>query len=319
MSPYEIGAAMSAPTWIDAQELRARMSPARAREVLVETLRNGFDTASDPARTAAAAGEGQLLLMPSHVGAAAGVKVLGLSPGNAARGLPTVQGWYVLMDGETLTPTTLLDGTELTSIRTPAVSAVGLEVLAPDVVEVAVVIGSGPQALAHAKALLALRDVGRFVVFGRNAERAAACANDIAELGAQAGSTTDRGELEAEVRRAQVVLCVSAAADPVVDSDWVADGTCVVAVGSHSPERRELDSALMGRSLVVVEDVDAALREAGDVVLAIADGALTSADLHTLTDVATGAVARPTDRPSVVKTVGMSWEDLVIAAEAAAN
>ena len=65
---------------------------------------------------------------------------------------------------------------------------------------------------------------------------------------------------------------------------------------------------------MVVEDVATALREAGDVVLAIAEGALTPADLVPMRDVVTGAVAVPADRPLVFKSVGMSWQDLVVAA-----
>lgn len=305
------------PTWIDADALRRVVTPARARDILVQTLRGGYDPADDAARTSMPTPSGEVLLMPSHLEGVAGVKLIGIAPENSARGLPRIHGWYVLFDGETLAPVALLDGQELTSLRTPAVSAVGLEVLAPDIVETAVIVGSGPQALGHAEALRALRDVGRFVVAGRNADRAEACAREIEALGATAEATTDPADLEIAVRAAQVVMCATTSAEPVIASEWVADGACVVAVGSHSPAQRELDAALLGRSLVVVEDVATALREAGDVVLAIADGALTSDDLHTLADVAGGRIERPTDRPSVVKTVGMSWEDLAIAAVAA--
>lgn len=68
----------------------------------------------------------------------------------------------------------------------------------------------------------------------------------------------------------------------------------------------------MGRSSVIVEDVPTALREAGDVVLAIADGALTAADLIPMAEVVQGRLL-PADRPVVFKSVGMAWEDLVVA------
>ncbi len=310
---------MTAPTWIDAAELRRRMPPARAAEVLRDTLRAGYDPAGDHARTAMATPHGEMLLMPSHLPGVAGIKLIGIAPDNSDRGLPRIHGWYVLFDGETLAPRVLLDGQELTQVRTAAVSAVGLEVLAPDVVDTAVIVGSGPQALGHAEALLALRDVGRFVVVGRDPARAATCAERIEALDGShsATYTTDPTEVEAAVRAAQVVMCCTTAGEPVIAGEWVADGACVVAVGSHSPARRELDSQLVGRSLVVVEDIGTALREAGDVVLAIEDGVLTRDDLRTLADVASGRVERPTDRPSVVKSVGMSWEDLAICAAAA--
>jgi ornithine cyclodeaminase/alanine dehydrogenase-like protein (mu-crystallin family) len=84
-------------------------------------------------------------------------------------------------------------------------------------------------------------------------------------------------------------------------------------VGSHEPDSRELDSALLARGSVVVEDTATALREAGDVILAIADGGLTAADLIPMRDLLTRSTAPPSDRPLVVKTVGMSWEDVVVA------
>jgi ornithine cyclodeaminase len=105
----------------------------------------------------------------------------------------------------------------------------------------------------------------------------------------------------------------------VFDSALLRDAVVVVAVGSHEPDARELDAALLGRATVVVEDVATALREAGDVVLAIAEGALTPVDLVPVRDVLTGAVAVPADRPLVFKSVGMSWQDLVVAAAVVAR
>ena len=98
------------------------------------------------------------------------------------------------------------------------------------------------------------------------------------------------------------------------DSTLLRDDAVVVAVGSHESDAREFDAPLLGRATVIVEDVATALREAGDVVLAIAEGALTPDDLVPMRDVLTGAVAVPADRPLVFKSVGMSWQDLVVAA-----
>jgi ornithine cyclodeaminase len=100
----------------------------------------------------------------------------------------------------------------------------------------------------------------------------------------------------------------------VFDSLLLRADAVVVAVGSHEPDARELDAALFGRAGVVVEDVAVALREAGDVILAIADGTLSPVNLLSMHDVVTGAVEVPIDRPLVFKSVGMSWQDLVVAA-----
>ena len=74
------------------------------------------------------------------------------------------------------------------------------------------------------------------------------------------------------LRAADVVVCATTARTPLFDSTLLTDDVIVIAIGSHEPDARELDGALMGRAQVVVEDVATALRECGDVVLAIADG-----------------------------------------------
>src|SRR6476661_5397787 len=298
--------------------VRRALSPDRARRLIRRELADGFDPASDPPRLAAAVGDGQLLVMPSATRHAAGVKVLSVAPGNPARGPERIQALYVLLDADTLSPSVLIDGTAVTSLRTPAVSAVAMDALAPAEVGSAVIFGSGPQALGHAEALLAIRHTSSVTVVGRRGDAARATAQQISGLGmthhlSARGMTVDDPQVEAAVREAQVVVTATSAATPVLGDDWVADGACVVAIGSHEPHRRELGSALLGRSLVVVEDIGTAHREAGDVILAAAQGALDWADVHTLADLVLGTVQRATDRPNVFKSVGMAWQDLVIA------
>src|SRR5690606_615333 len=111
------------------------------------------------------------------------------------------------------------------------------------------------------------------------------------------------------LRGADVIVCATSARSPVLDSALVGDDTVVVAVGSHEPDARELDGALLGRATVVVEDVATALREAGDVVLAIAEGAVSADDLVPMREVVTGTRVVPSGRPLVFKSVGMSWQD----------
>lgn len=301
------------PTWLDAAEVRRRVSPDQARRLLRAALEGGLDPAADPPRAAPAAGAGQLLIMPSATADSVGVKVLSVAPANPDRGLPRIQAWYVFMDAATLTPSVLLDGTALTALRTPATSALAADVLAPASVDELVLIGSGPQALGHAEAMAAIRAIGHVTVVDVAADRAAACARQVAGLSLACDVATAPDQLEQAVRRAQLIVCATSSATPVLDGDWVADGACVVAIGSHEPDRRELDAGLLGRSLVVVEDVATALREAGDVIMAIAEGTLAQDDLRSLRDLVLGRLRRATDRPNVVKTVGMSWEDLVVA------
>lgn len=306
---------MDQPRWIGAAKVRRAVSPDRARRLLIAALAQGLDPADDPPRSSPVVGSGQLLIMPSETPHSVGVKVLSVAPDNPARGHERIQALYVLMDAATLTPSVLIDGTAITSLRTPAVSAVGMDALAPEEVSRVVIFGTGPQALGHAEAILPIRHPEEIVVVGRRAaaRESAVAAIERLAVAARAVPADDLRAVEQCVRSAQVVVAATSSATPVLDGAWVADGACVVAIGSHETDRRELDAHLMGRSLVVVEDVGAALREAGDVAMAVAEGALSPGDLHPMRELVRGDIVRAGDRPNVFKTVGMSWEDLVVA------
>ncbi|HEY9494380.1 MAG TPA: ornithine cyclodeaminase family protein [Intrasporangium sp.] len=309
---------MEAPRWIDATEIRQAVSPDRARRLVRQVLADGFDPAEDPERLSPVVPGGQLLIMPSSTPHAVGVKALSVAPGNPDRGLERIQALYVLFDADTLAPSIILDGTAITALRTPAVSAVAIEALAPADVSSVVVFGSGPQAVGHVEAILEIRQPDRVTIVGRGLEAARAAAHQVSGLGVTASAlSADDGHVAQVVADSGVVVTATSSGSPVLDGEWVADGACVVAIGSHEPNRRELDSRLVGRSLVVVEDVATALREAGDVVMAIGEGTMTPQALHPMTQLLTGQATRATDRPNVFKSVGMSWEDLVIAAGAA--
>ena len=287
----------------------AALGPAAAVDAIRAVLLGGLDPALDPPRIPVDLDAGQFLLMPSQTrpddgrdAGAAGVKVVTVAPANPARGLPRIQAVYLLYDRETLSLRAVLDGTALTTLRTPAVSVAAVLDHLPDHPLRLVVVGAGPQAVAHAETLAAVRRVARTSYLVRDPGRAPV---DALALGTAAADDALRG--------GDVVVCATSARTPVLDSTLLRDDTVVVAVGSHEPDARELDAALMARATVVVEDRATALREAGDVVMAVAEGALTEQDLVPLRDLVAGTTVPPTGRPLVFKSVGMSWQDLVVA------
>ncbi len=290
----------------------ARVVPyATAVEAIEEALRGSVDPAQDPARTFVEVDRGQLLLMPSSGGGYAGVKLATVAPDNPARGLPRIQAVYVIFDASTLAPIALLDGTALTTLRTPAVSAAAARALTSERIDRLVVFGSGPQGGGHVEALGAIRDIGSVRIVGRDRAKAAALCEDLVGKGfdASVGAVDD-------VREADVIACATTSPTPLFDGQLVRDDACVLAIGAHTPDQRELDSGLMGRSTVVVEDHAAARREAGDVVLAAADGVLDIDDTLSLRAVVRGDVRIADGCPTVFKGTGMSWQDLAVASAA---
>ncbi len=277
----------------------------QAVDAIRSALTGGLDPDQDPPRSVVPVPTGQFLLMPAFWDRYAGVKVASVAPDNPARGLPRIQGHYLLMDGPTLTPKALLDGIALTSVRTAAVSAVAVDLLAEPDAERLVVFGTGPQAQSHIEAFRAVRPVQDVVVVGRNAERTQALAAQYPF--ARVGTPDD-------VSSADLVACCTSSRTPVFDGAKVPEHATVVAVGSHEPDAREVDDVLIGRSTVVVEGIGAATREAGDVVLAMKSGVLAADDLVPLAELAQGRTVA--SGPRLFKSVGMAWEDLVVAAAA---
>lgn len=317
--------AASALPYVPGPALRAALSPTAAVDALERALAEGLDPESDAPRTRVETSTGMLMQMPSTRGEQVGTKLLTLTPDNAEAGLPVIQGVYVLFDGAEQAPRAVLDGIELTNLRTSAVSALGARLagVAPATAPTdasgatgttttathLVLFGTGVQAWEHAVTFCDVLEVGRITVVGRNAEKAQALAARIAdELGvpAQAGG-------EDAVAEADVVLTCTAAESPLFDGTLVRDDAVVVAMGAHTPDTRELDDALLARGQVVVESRDSALREAGEVVLGLESGAVAEPELVTFADLATGRARRKAGVPAVVVTTGMPWQDLVVA------
>lgn len=299
---------MGALPYVDAGVLEQRVPPAAAAAALRSALLAGLDPAAAPARSTVPVGAGQLLLMPAENGGHVGVKLVTVAA-DPAPGRPSIAGVYVLFDAVDLQPLAVVDGTTLTTLRTPAVSAVAVDELAPPHTAHLVLFGTGPQAWGHVRALRAIRPLRTVTVVGRNRGRCERFADRVRDSGLEA--RVGRPE---DVRTADVVVCATTARTPLFDGEAVPDSACVVAVGSHEPHARELDAALLERAgAVVVEDAATALREAGDVVLAVAEGALDPAALVGLADLVAGRMRRGPG-PAVFKSVGMAWQDLVVAA-----
>ncbi|MFB9903361.1 ornithine cyclodeaminase family protein [Allokutzneria oryzae] len=300
---------MSRLSMLDGESVRARIPMGTAIEAIHRALRSGVDPAADPARSVLPTDHGQVLLMPSVTPAHAGVKLVTIAHDNPDRGLPRIQGIYLLLDALTLTPQLLLDGAALTAIRTPAVSAAAADLIAVNEASRLVVFGTGPQAWGHVEALRVVRPVSDVTVVGRNDNRVAEFVDRCAAAGLRATSGTADAVADADL-----VACCTTSREPLFDGGKLAPHATVLAVGTHDAEAREVDTATVRSCEVVVEDHDTALREAGDVVIPLNEGALRADELITLTALARGEKRLDPSTPKLFKSVGMAWQDLAVAA-----
>ncbi len=288
---------------IDADGLRRRL-PMRVAIDALETAFAGEFPPLSP-RTHEATPDGSLFLMPAAGPQGVGVKLITLTDANRSSGRPFIQGVYVLFRSGTQEPEAVIDGAEMTALRTGAVSGLATRMLAREDAHRLVVFGSAVQARSHVEAVRAVRDIDDVVIVSPTPAHAEALAR---EVGGRTGTADD-------VRAADVVCTCTPSAVPLFDGAWLPEGVHVNAIGAYTPATRELDGVAVARGRVVVETRDVAMAEAGDLLLAIAEGAIGPehilADLREL--VRGKRVRRSPSDVTIFKSVGMAFEDLVIA------
>jgi ornithine cyclodeaminase/alanine dehydrogenase-like protein (mu-crystallin family) len=295
---------------IDAGELRRLVSMQGAIDALEAAFREGDPSLVAPLRSSLATASGTLLMMPAAGRSGVGVKLVTLSEFNPQHGLPFLHGLYVLFDGETQRPEAVIDGTELTALRTAAVSGLATRHLARPDARRLVLFGAGVQAAAHLEAMTAVRPVEEVVVVSRSAGPATVLAERAAGIGLRASV----GSAEA-VADADLVCTCTTSAVSVFDGKLLAAGAHVNAVGAYLPNDRELDTETIRRAKVVVETREVAMAEAGDVLIPIQEGVIGADHIRAdLAEVVRGAVIRTADDDvTVFESVGMAFEDLVVA------
>ncbi|MDO9413912.1 MAG: ornithine cyclodeaminase family protein [Pseudolabrys sp.] len=288
--------------------------------LLVEALRDVFRKGGEamPVRQSyevgAVGAPAHLLTMPAwERGKSLGVKLVTVFPQNATCGIGAVSSLYVLLDGETGVPRAMIDGEALTNRRTAAASALASTYLSRPDSATLLMIGTGHLAhhlpLAHA----AVRPIKNVMVWGRNADRAAALATKLSEQGLPTKPVTD---LEAALAQSDIVSCATTASEPLVAGKHLKPGTHVDLVGAFTPQMRECDDDTVLRSSVFVDTYAGALKEAGDLVQPIAAGLWKAdavrGDLHELTSGAKQG-RRDASEITLFKSVGAAIEDLAAA------
>jgi alanine dehydrogenase len=294
-------------------------------ESLVERLRRAFRRGAEvPVRhhhdIANPGGpEGTLLLMPAwRPGQRIGIKLVTIFPDNDSRGLPSVMGAYLLLDGTSGAPLALIDGPMLTVKRTAAASALASSYLSRPDCERLLMVGTGSLAPYLITAHASVRPICNVLIWGRSPNKAKRLAKRLDRPNFRVAATED---LEAAVRGAHVVSCATLTKDPLVKGEWLQPGQHLDLVGAFRPDMRESDDAAIRRARVFVDTREGALTEAGDIVQPIESGVLDRADVAgDLFELTRGERAgrRFYDQITLFKSVGTALEDLA-AAELAAE
>ncbi|KQZ67502.1 ornithine cyclodeaminase family protein [Nocardioides sp. Root151] len=243
-----------------------------------------------------------------------GVKLMTDTPSNRARGLPAQQSAILLADGTSGAPKALIDGGIVTRFRTAAASAVATRHLANPSGGCLGLIGAGGQARAHLEAIRLVRPVDRVLVWTRSSATAAGFVEHARQTGVHVEVADS---VEDVVSQADILCTLTPSREPLVSGAWFRPGMHINAVGAPPRvDHREIDSEGIRRSLVVVDRVDVARQESGDVMIPFANGDIgyDHFDLE-LGEVASGS--RPgrssPDQITLYNSVGLAIQDMATA------
>ncbi|MCW8984876.1 MAG: hypothetical protein OQK55_06010 [Thermoanaerobaculales bacterium] len=302
LSAADVDRALSMPTAI-----------AAVRGAFIDLSRGEADV---PLRTPITlAGDGGALFMPVHLPRQRqlGVKVVTVVPGNRERDLPTIQALVAVFDSENGSPLAVMDGELLTAVRTGAASGVATDALARKNAAVAAVVGAGVQGMRQLEAVCCVRTIREALVFDADRERAEAFAT---EMGRRLGRTVRALDNVSAVFAADVICTATSSNQPVVADADLAKGAHVNAIGAYRPNTREIPGEAVARAKLFVDSREACMAEAGELVMAIAEGHLDPALLPAeIGEVLAGLRPGRTDPAelTIFKSVGNAVQDLAVA------
>ncbi len=289
----------------------------------IESMRDAFAAlsagkATVPVRLPLELEKGVSLFMPAHLhdSGAAGAKVVSVHPGNAERGLPVIHAAVLVLDAETGRVVALMDGTWLTALRTGAVGGLAADLLARSDATTVALFGAGVQARTQLEAVRCVRPVADVRVVSATGASAEALVAELRE-----GPDPLRAEVVSDpneaVEGADVVIAATSSSTPVFSGARIEEGTHVTGVGSFTTEMREVDAELIRRARVIVDQREAILEEAGDIVGPIRDGVVDESVMAAeIGEILLGRAEGRTDPRQITffKSVGNAVQDISVAA-----
>ena len=305
---------------LDTQQIRELLPMTECIELMADALTAlARGEVFQPLRTIIRPPEahGLLGLMPAFRAGergAFGMKAICVFPENPAQGKDAHQGAVILFSRETGEMLALMNASEITAIRTAAVSAVATRLLAREDAHQLAIIGAGVQARTHLTALTSVRSITRARIACRNIEHAEEFAR---EMQPQFSFPIDPVRTNEEaVRNADLIVTATSSLEPVINKEWISPGAHINAIGTHSPNSREIDGATMGVARIFTDRRESALNEAGDYLLAAKEGLVTPESiLGEIGELLIGAKPGRTSESEITlfKSLGLAIEDVATA------
>ncbi|MBO1299109.1 MULTISPECIES: ornithine cyclodeaminase family protein [unclassified Enterococcus] len=256
-------------------------------------------------------------MMPAYLGKNRyfGSKIITAFPNNHKQNLPSHLGEVLLFDSKNGQPVAMVNANAVTWIRTAAVSALATKFLAKKSANALTLIGAGQQAASHLAAITCVRAIQRVFVYDldetRRKQFILQYQEDYPEL-----TFIECSKLEEATKETDIICTLTSSKTPILSRKNIQPGTHINAIGTFTPDTRELASDLMAFGQLYVDDYQAIKRESGDYLIPLAEGVLTeTAILGSLGELVTHQKNGRTDEQSITifDAVGLAVEDLCCA------
>ena len=301
-------------TIVEAAEVRQRLTMPVCIDLMRTSLRElEAGNYTQPLRSIALLPGGEKFgFMPACLGDCFGAKVLSAFPQNAGTKYPSHIGYVLLFEGKHGSFLGMADAAVITEIRTGAVSGVATDLLArPDAHRLAI-IGAGAQGRSHLAAMTVVRDIHSVTVYDQNTQTARRYCQEMEEKFGIPVTAAD--SVREAVCDADIVCTVTPSREPYLESDWIAPGTHINAVGAFTPTTREVTSTLVAKARLYADQVEAMKKEAGEYLIPLSEGLITEEHIvGSIGDVINGtAPARGSDDEiTLFDALGLAVEDVM--------
>jgi alanine dehydrogenase len=248
------------------------------------------------------------------------IKIVSVFNDNPSRGLPLIHALVVVVDAATGQPRAAMDGTYLTALRTGAVSGAATDLLAAPGASVAAVFGAGAQGRTQLEAVCAVRPIKQAWVFDIHFEQAETYAQQMEErlsIPVHAARSASQALQEADV-----VCTATTSTEPVFQDGDLHPGVHINAVGAYTPEMQEIPVDTVMRAKVVIDQLEASLAEAGDLIIPMQKGLMREDHIHAeLGEIVRGLKPgrTSTEEITLFKSVGIAVQDVATAARVLAS
>ena len=224
------------------------------------------------------------------------------------------QNLFLLYDDQSGRLVCLLESGLMSTIRTGAASGLATRHMARPEASTVGIIGTGGQAAAQLEAICAVRPIEQAKIFSRTSEKRQAFASSMAEqLGIEA---TPVDSAEECVHGVDIVVTITDSREPVLKGEWLSEGVHINAAGSNHWMRRELDNQAVERcDVIVVDDLEDAQIECGELIWVVERGNFHWDKVHQLRDVLAGRVEGRPNPSSITlfESQGLAMEDVAAA------